>query len=112
MQSDVSLLQGGDVLQETITANVSEDAVTLEFQRSDGTLITQLMDFRNVSAVLIKVAFMCTKCVTLTHNRLYPSVFVFFTRNCSMMCSVISVHSYPTYLVLYVKLKSNFVIDC
>jgi len=51
------------VLQETITANVSEDAVTLEFQRSDGTLVTQLMDFRNVSAVLIKVAFMCTKCV-------------------------------------------------
>jgi hypothetical protein len=53
------------VLQETITANVSEDAVTLEFQRSDGTLITQLMDFRNVSAVLIKVAFMCTKCVNI-----------------------------------------------
>ena len=56
------------MLQETITANVSEDAVTLEFQRSDGTLITQLMDFRNVSAVLIKVAFMCTKCVKLTHK--------------------------------------------
>ena len=50
VQSDAFLLQGGDVLQETITANVSEDAVTLEFQRSDGTLITQLMDFRNVSA--------------------------------------------------------------
>ena len=46
------------MLQETITANVSEDAVTLEFQRSDGTLITQLMDFRNVSSVLIRVAFM------------------------------------------------------
>jgi hypothetical protein len=37
------------VLQETITANVSDDSVTLEFQRSDGTLITQLVDFRNVS---------------------------------------------------------------
>jgi len=69
------------VLQETITANVSEDAVTLEFQRSDGTLITQLMDFRNVSAVLNKVAFMCTKCVKLTHNRLCPSVFTFLTHN-------------------------------
>jgi len=44
--------QGGDVLQETITANVSEDAVTLEFQRSDGTLITQLMDFRNDVQIL------------------------------------------------------------
>jgi len=79
------------VLQETITANVSEDAVTLEFQRSDGTLITQLMDFRNVSAVLIKVAFMCTKCAKLTHTRFCPSVFVFFTRNYSMTCSVISI---------------------
>nr|CAD7572984.1 unnamed protein product [Timema californicum] len=39
---------GGDVLQETITANVSEDCMTLEFQRSDGTLVTQLLDFRNV----------------------------------------------------------------
>ncbi|CAA9998741.1 unnamed protein product [Nesidiocoris tenuis] len=38
--------QGGDVLQETITANVTDDTVTLEFQRSDGTLITQLIDFR------------------------------------------------------------------
>lgn len=76
------------MLQETITANVSEDAVTLEFQRSDGTLITQLMDFRNVSTVLIKVAFMCTKCVKLTHNRVCPSVFVFFTRNYSMMCNL------------------------
>jgi len=93
------------VLQETITANVSEDAVTLEFQRSDGTLITQLMDFRNVSAVLIKVAFMCTTCIKLTHNRLYPSVFVFFTGNYSMMCSVISTQR-------FLKLKSNFVINC
>jgi len=93
------------VLQETITANVSEDAVTLEFQRSDGTLITQLMDFRNVSAVLIKVAFMCTKCVKLALNRLCPSVFMFFTRNYSMTCSVISIRS-------CLKLNSNFVINC
>ncbi|KAF6211067.1 hypothetical protein GE061_014180 [Apolygus lucorum] len=41
--------QGGDVLQETITANVTDDTVMLEFQRSDGTLITQLIDFRTVS---------------------------------------------------------------
>lgn len=45
-------LQGGDVVQETILANVSEDTVTLEFQRSDGTLVTQLIDFRNVSPFL------------------------------------------------------------
>lgn len=44
----VRMLQGGDVLQETISANVSDDVVMLEFQRSDGTLVTQLVDFRQV----------------------------------------------------------------
>ncbi|XP_063242659.1 out at first protein isoform X2 [Bacillus rossius redtenbacheri] len=44
--------QGGDVLQETISANVTEDVVTLEFQRSDGTLVTQLVDFRNGVQIL------------------------------------------------------------
>lgn len=55
--SDTQLLinvknQGGDVVQETIISNVSENAVTLEFQRSDGTLITQLLDFRNEVQIL------------------------------------------------------------
>lgn len=44
--------QGGDVVQENISANVSDDTVTLEFQRSDGTLVTQLIDFRNEVQVL------------------------------------------------------------
>lgn len=42
-------LQGGDILQETITSNITEDVITLEFQRSDGTLVTQLVDLKNVS---------------------------------------------------------------
>lgn len=46
------LFQGGDVLQETIAANTSEDTVSLEFQGSDGTLITQLVDFTTVSFLL------------------------------------------------------------
>lgn len=44
--------QGGEVIQETITSNVSDDLVTLEFQRTDGTLISQLIDFRNEVKVL------------------------------------------------------------
>lgn len=44
--------QGGDIVQENISANVSDDTVTLEFQRSDGTLVTQLIDFRNEVQVL------------------------------------------------------------
>ena len=55
------------MLQETITANVSEDAVTLEFQRSDGTLITQLVDFRNVSPCL----FASTICGALVTRFFY-----------------------------------------
>ena len=34
------------MLQEVLTSNVSEDVVQLEYQRSDGTLVTQLLDFR------------------------------------------------------------------
>lgn len=36
-------------MQETITSNVADDIITLEFQRTDGTLVTLLLDFRNVS---------------------------------------------------------------
>lgn len=43
--------QGGEVVQETITSNIHDDIITLEFQRTDGTLITQLIDFRSVSIV-------------------------------------------------------------
>lgn len=39
--------QGGDIILETISSNVTEDVITLEFQRSDGTLVTQLIDFKN-----------------------------------------------------------------
>ncbi|CAH0407142.1 unnamed protein product [Chilo suppressalis] len=39
--------QGGDVMQENITANVSEDTVILEFLRLDGVFISQLVDFTN-----------------------------------------------------------------
>lgn len=46
---DDLVFQGGDVVQENIFANVTDDTVSLEFQRSDGTLITQVIDFRNVS---------------------------------------------------------------
>ncbi|XP_063927942.1 out at first protein [Zophobas morio] len=44
--------QGGDVVQENIFANVTDDTVSLEFQRSDGTLITQVIDFRNEVQIL------------------------------------------------------------
>lgn len=44
--------QGGDILLETISSNVTEDLITLEFQRSDGTLVTQLIDFKNEVQVI------------------------------------------------------------
>lgn len=44
--------QGGEVVQETITSNLDDDSITLEFQRTDGTLITQLIDFRNEIQIL------------------------------------------------------------
>lgn len=38
--------QGGDVLQETLSSNITEDVVKLDFQKSDGTVITQFLDFK------------------------------------------------------------------
>lgn len=49
-------LQGGEVVQETITSSVSDDTCTLEFQRSDGTLVTKLIDFRSVSTCVQEMA--------------------------------------------------------
>ncbi|XP_014671777.1 PREDICTED: out at first protein-like [Priapulus caudatus] len=37
--------RGGDILQETIAANVTSDTITLEYQKTEGTLITQFVDF-------------------------------------------------------------------
>ncbi|GAB6019603.1 hypothetical protein CHUAL_001168 [Chamberlinius hualienensis] len=38
--------KGGDVLQESVYANTTSDIVILEFQNPEGTLITQLIDFK------------------------------------------------------------------
>ncbi|XP_014215391.1 out at first protein [Copidosoma floridanum] len=39
--------QGGEIIQENLTSNTTDDVITLEFQRSDGTLVTQVVDFKN-----------------------------------------------------------------
>lgn len=44
--------EGGEVLQETITSNATDNTVTLEFQNSDGTLITQFIDFKKEVQIL------------------------------------------------------------
>nr|XP_040232302.2 out at first protein [Anopheles coluzzii] len=44
--------QGGEIVQETITSSVGDETCTLEFQRSDGTLITELIDFKSEVQVL------------------------------------------------------------
>lgn len=45
--------QGGDIVQESITSNITDDTITLEFQRPEGTLITQFVDFKSVTALSI-----------------------------------------------------------
>ncbi|XP_053673625.1 out at first protein [Anopheles nili] len=44
--------QGGEIVQETITSSVGDETCTLEFQRSDSTLITKLIDFKSEVQVL------------------------------------------------------------
>lgn len=43
------------MVQETIQSNLDDDSIVLEFQRTDGTLITQLIDFRNVSQLTLSL---------------------------------------------------------
>ena len=45
---------GGDVYRETIDANTTQDSISLEFRKSDGTLITQFIDGRNVNSIQSK----------------------------------------------------------
>ena len=49
--------KGGDLLRESIQANTTQDTVTLEFQESDGTLVTQFIDFKNVSSVTLMIRY-------------------------------------------------------
>ncbi|XP_035677153.1 out at first protein-like [Branchiostoma floridae] len=39
--------RGGDVTQESIMADTDQDIITLEFQKSDGTLVTMVIDFKS-----------------------------------------------------------------
>ncbi|XP_041373107.1 out at first protein-like [Gigantopelta aegis] len=43
--------EGGDVLVESIHANTSSDTLTLEFQNTDGTLVTQFIDFKSEAQI-------------------------------------------------------------
>ena len=47
--------KGGEVLQETIQSNTSLDTIRLDFQEYDGTLITQFIDFKNVSGLCVPI---------------------------------------------------------
>ena len=48
---------GGDVYRETIEANTTLDSISLDFRKSDGTLITQFVDGRNVNITSIVTFF-------------------------------------------------------
>jgi hypothetical protein len=39
---------GGEIYKESIHANTSLDSITLDFQKTDGTTITQFIDYKNV----------------------------------------------------------------
>ncbi|XP_043198695.1 out at first protein-like [Amphibalanus amphitrite] len=43
----MTLEPGGELIEETLSGNVTEDFTTLEFIKPDGTIITHLVDFKN-----------------------------------------------------------------
>ena len=58
---------GGDVYRETIEANTTQDTISLDFRKSDGTLITQLIDGKNVNKPFIwwLRLYTCTLCPSI-----------------------------------------------
>ena len=40
---------GNEVFRESIQANMSNDTITLDFQKPDGTYVVQFIDYKNVS---------------------------------------------------------------
>lgn len=51
---------GGEVFQEIISSNATENTVEIEYQNTDGSLITHMIDFQNVSLLFyhLKIVFM------------------------------------------------------
>jgi hypothetical protein len=45
---DYTVFQGGEVFQESIWANLSDETVHLELQQPDGSIVVQFIDFKNV----------------------------------------------------------------
>jgi Transcriptional regulator, Out at first len=85
------VLQGGEVLQETIAANVTEEWVSLEFQRSDGTLVTQILDFKNVSTHNIYFLGMPDAARILIG---FSSQFFFFSSKFELLCQVTRIEEF------------------
>ena len=52
MLLNLCLFQGGELIEETLSGNVTEDYTTLEFIKPDGTIISHLVDFKNVSCCI------------------------------------------------------------
>ena len=64
------------MLQENIQANISQDTITLEFLKSDGTEIIQFIDMKNVSVA--EIARVVEEIVFRNLSNLFSIVWVCF----------------------------------
>ena len=63
---------GGEVFREVIRSNVNENWIGIEFRETDGSLVKQIIDFRNVSSHLFFL--------TLYNSLFYSSVLLFYKK--------------------------------
>ncbi|XP_077564060.1 BRICHOS-like domain-containing protein out at first isoform X1 [Haemaphysalis longicornis] len=71
---------GGDLLRERLLANTSDETITLEFQRADGTHVTQLIDFRAEVQVFRVVVLAEEEVDQARRRQQQPQVLCFLTR--------------------------------
>lgn len=49
--------KGGETIVETIVSNTTDDTVIVEFLSSDGSFVTQFIDFKSVSFCLYQLIY-------------------------------------------------------
>lgn len=59
---------GGEIFREVISANVQDNYVNIDFEETDGSHITELVDFRNVSLSFYLFECMCVCMLSITET--------------------------------------------
>jgi hypothetical protein len=78
----IGCFQGGELLTEVLSSNVTEEIVSFEMRKTDGTLITHWTDFKNVRIKLTfeTIQFLVPVATSLDNNFYFRNIHQLFVR--------------------------------